>query len=414
MTWREDLQPASFRGVPFEVENDTGKFGRRVEVHEYPQRDKPFAEDLGRATREFTVSAFVIGDDYLQRRDALLEAIEAGGPGTLVHPYYGRLEVNVTDVSVTHSRSNGGMCEFSLAFVESGELSFPAAQDSLGAQTLLEADGLDAVASLDFVDEFSLDGMPSFVTADAFDTISGCLDVVGDYLDGFSYLLANPLGALSDVLSETLSGVLGDLLDVPLGLATAVLGMYDRVGSVLRVPSGLEAVVGGGGVYGRNRNAVVALTQMSIALGARVVVPSSTAPATAQAQRNAAALVVLFQRAALIQAAGMTAAMPMPVYDDAVLVRSSVTVALDEASATASDPVYVAMQTLRAKVHADVTSRLVGSARLLTITPPEVLPALAIAYDRYENPERELELIERNRLRHPGFVPAVPLKVLSI
>jgi prophage DNA circulation protein len=91
-----------------------------------------------------------------------------------------------------------------------------------------------------------------------------------------------------------------------------------------------------------------------------------------------------------------------------------VTTALDEASGTATDTVYVTLQTLRARVHADITARLAGSARLLTFTPIEVQPALALAYDRYEDAERELEIIERNRLRHPGFVPAVPLRVLSI
>ncbi|MCV1299487.1 DNA circularization N-terminal domain-containing protein, partial [Escherichia coli] len=39
--WREKLLEASFRGVPFKVEEESAGTGRRVETHEYPNRDKP-------------------------------------------------------------------------------------------------------------------------------------------------------------------------------------------------------------------------------------------------------------------------------------------------------------------------------------------------------------------------------------
>lgn len=402
MTWREDMQVASFRGVEFHVENESGKFGRRGQTHEYPQRDKPFREDLGRATRSFNLSAFLVGADYMQRRDALLDAVETEGPGTLVHPWYGRMEVNVTDeVTITHSRQNGGMCEIALVFVEAGELTFPAAADSLGAQSLLAADELSDVAEADFLEDFTIDGMPSFVTEGVLEDLTGFVDLAAGYLTGLPQLLANPLDSLLE------------LVGVPVDLAGGVLGMFNRAGSVLQVAPDQAGMIGGGGAYARNRNAVVALTQMAGAFSALVVEPTATAPATKQAQLNRMALAELFERSALIQAAGMSAAMPMPVYDDAVLVRAAITGALDNASTIAADPVYVALQTLRAKVHGDITGRLAQAARLLVITPPEVLPALALAYDRYEMPERELELIERNGIRHPGFVAAAPLKVLS-
>ncbi|HCS4673821.1 TPA: DNA circularization N-terminal domain-containing protein, partial [Escherichia coli] len=48
MTWKDRLQDASFRGVPFKVEEESAGAGRRVETHEYPNRDKPYTEDLGK------------------------------------------------------------------------------------------------------------------------------------------------------------------------------------------------------------------------------------------------------------------------------------------------------------------------------------------------------------------------------
>ncbi|WP_171555545.1 DNA circularization N-terminal domain-containing protein, partial [Shigella sonnei] len=74
INWRDNLYDASFRGVPFSVESDEGSFGRRVQVHEYPNRDKPYTEDLGRATRRLTINAYLVGDDYAEQRDRLITA----------------------------------------------------------------------------------------------------------------------------------------------------------------------------------------------------------------------------------------------------------------------------------------------------------------------------------------------------
>lgn len=47
--WRDRLHDASFRGVPFKVEEESAGTGRRVETHEYPNRDKPYTEDPGKS-----------------------------------------------------------------------------------------------------------------------------------------------------------------------------------------------------------------------------------------------------------------------------------------------------------------------------------------------------------------------------
>lgn len=56
-TFEEKLWPASFRGVTFSVTDSSLTIGRRVHVFEYPQRDKPFVEDLGKSAREITLTA---------------------------------------------------------------------------------------------------------------------------------------------------------------------------------------------------------------------------------------------------------------------------------------------------------------------------------------------------------------------
>ena len=126
MAWRANLVPASFRGVGFQVDSTEAPIaGRRVAVHEYPGRDEPFVEDLGRRTKRWTIEAFVVGDNYATVRDRLVEACDMPGAGELVHPYLGSLQVACTACSLVERTREGRMARFSLEFVEAGANQYP-------------------------------------------------------------------------------------------------------------------------------------------------------------------------------------------------------------------------------------------------------------------------------------------------
>lgn len=137
-TWREQMQPASFRGVPFQVETSSTPVGRRTQCHEYPLRDLPLVEDLGRATRRLQLTGFVIGDDCFQQRDALLAACDQTGAGELIHPYLGRLTVVLVECSISHERQAGGMVRFEMTFVETTNQNTPTVKANT-AQSLSSA-----------------------------------------------------------------------------------------------------------------------------------------------------------------------------------------------------------------------------------------------------------------------------------
>ena len=60
--WLNSLWPASYKGVPFQVDSDSEKGGRRKAVHQFPGRDDYFIEDLGGDKREFSVTAYLASD----------------------------------------------------------------------------------------------------------------------------------------------------------------------------------------------------------------------------------------------------------------------------------------------------------------------------------------------------------------
>lgn len=91
------MRKASFRGVSFWVNSNGGENGRKTAIHEYPNKDQVWVEDLGRSQRKYHIQGFVLGNDYLTQRQLLINAIEQEGPGNLIHPTLGMLKVSITN-----------------------------------------------------------------------------------------------------------------------------------------------------------------------------------------------------------------------------------------------------------------------------------------------------------------------------
>ena len=119
--WKLALTPASFRGVQFHVETGEQAGGRRDVLHEFPNRDTPYSEDLGRRARRFSVTAYIIGPTYTINRDALTAVLEQAGPGTLILPTQSAQQVQVDHYSVIEQRQRGGMCTIEMTFTEAGQ-----------------------------------------------------------------------------------------------------------------------------------------------------------------------------------------------------------------------------------------------------------------------------------------------------
>lgn len=392
MPWKEKLQPASFRGVPFEVDGDDMEAGRRIQLHEYPKRDKPYAEDLGRATRKITVTAFVIGPEYMAARDKLLGALEEAGPGTLVHPWYGSLQVVAEPARVRHHRQDGGYCSFDLSFIEAGALTFPTASSATDGQVRLSADVLGSASIDDFADLFSVAGAQDFVVDAALAELGS---VLGSVQDGLRFVSPDITGLAGGVL-----GSLTSLLAVPRTLAGQMLGIFTGLVSFGDSPARLS-------------NVFRALLNTRQASSLAAVPVAGATPSRLQQAQNAAAARALMRQGLLLQAAGTASLMPWPVHEDAVRARTHLTAALEEEGMTASDTLFPALTDLRVKVWQDLTARARDSARLDSVTPPQVMPAVALAYDLYEDAGRDAEIVARNRIPHPGFLPVAPLQVLS-
>lgn len=407
MGWRDRLQAASFRGVAFEYRSDDlSGIGRRNQVNEYPKRDQGYVEDMGRGTERIDIEAILIGKDYLSQLDDLLKALRAAGPGELVHPFYGRLQV-VVDANgrVRHSFEDGGMCAVSMSFVEAGENKYPRGQEIPSIKVLGLADNLQAVATTRFADMFKVLGLPEWVSTAALSDIERIV------------------GSVQTIYRRAENAQWVDLLGNPAGLAGRLLGLFSASSSsfssggasLVSDYSGSATSSSAVAVGSTGRLGGLQLAQLFSAPPRAVttVVPSSAAQA--QVQANSVALQDLLTHGAIAQASRDIVAVDDPVYDDLQEQRSALTTVVDREVERENLPQasFDGLADMRAGVNRYVLAESATASRLTTYTPGTTLPAVVLAYDLYEDADRSDELVRRNGLRHPGFVPPEPLKVLT-
>jgi prophage DNA circulation protein len=130
--WRNDILPASYRGAQFHVEAGARENGRRIVQHEFPKRDVPYAEDMGRKAYDFTVRGYCIvypfdtdrdlyKRDYRISRDLLIAELERQGSGVLQLPLLPAMKVVVQRYRITEEQKAGGYCSFDITFMEAGQ-----------------------------------------------------------------------------------------------------------------------------------------------------------------------------------------------------------------------------------------------------------------------------------------------------
>lgn len=382
MSWKDGFGPASFRGVKFFAKSNERSGGRRTAIHEYPFQDVPFAEDLGRKRRGFAVEGYVIGDDYLAARDDLLDALEDEGPGPLVHPLLGTRTVIVDEFRVHESNEEGGMASFSIQFIETptqpGQPT--AAPDATGLLASSSTGALSA-SQIEFLSTYNPNRLMS--------SLSLMVGIATGAVNSVIATASMDAQALATLKSQiaTLSADTESLLNDPAALWDALTEIFGSLPF-----AGLTTI------YGFDPG----------------VAPPSTTPDEIQAQTNFFALQRAIQRQALVQAATLLPAHPFKSYEEAVTARDSIADLIDDQAENAADDAYPALVQLRADIVKAVPGSDSDLSHLITHTPTTTVCSLVLAHQLYGSVDLEQDLLDRNGVSNPCFVPGgEPLEVLS-
>ena len=422
--WRKSLLKGSFRYVPFFTKSTSSEQGRRSAIHEYPLRDIPYVEDLGLKGRTFTLEAYVIGPDYMVARDALIAALEKPGAGELIHPYRGTLNVALTaPARITESADEGGMARFSLTFTESGNNAQPVVRPDTPALVSNAADTANAAVNANFAKSFNIAGMADFVATNAASMASAALNAIST-VSNFSK--AGPLAELLNS-ATTISNSLSILMRTPQMLADSIQGQLYGLSALGQNPlnsyQDLQSFFGAGAPASTISGYVAPSGSTAVTIPAPII--SVATPSRIQQSINQTAVLDLVRRTAIVESARASSQMTFGSYNDAQATLAVLANALDSELASNTlmptgqtvpldDDVYDALLELRVAVVRDISTRGANLAKLTTITLPRTMPALVAAYRIYGDCTMDADLVARNNIRHPGFVPGgVPLEILA-
>ncbi len=385
-SWKDRLRPASFRGIAFFIDSSQYTGGRRVAFHEFPDRDNPFPEDLGKVGQTFRVEGHILGDTYFDTKQQLLEAANKEGPGELVHPYYGTLLVQCGAFSIDEDNREGRIAKISFQFYEAGDNRYPKEVDD--KQFVLEEKNLSALdkSKAEFDRRFSIAKLPGFAVDTARKSIADAATAFENATKGVQTQakeIADLAFAIRNLRAET-----NDLLQSPANLSQRLLDSFSLLEDACSVPRGKFAAA-----------------QTFVAFGSGDTPIPTTTPIRQKQNENKRVFDDLMKRASTIQAVSAASTIEFESVNEASQTRDTLRDQIDEILLTCEDDdVFQAFQDVKAqlaRVLPDADSDLPNVQEVKT---QDTNPSLVIAYDLFEVPEAEEDLINRNKIAHPGFV----------
>jgi prophage DNA circulation protein len=390
---KDEIRPASFRGVSFHVSATVLQAGRRMQLNEYPQRDKPYLQDMGRRTRQIDFDAFVVGKDYIAKAGELLTALETKGAGALIHPFFGKMDVTVFEMASVQFDEALGVATFSLSFIEAGELAYPKTQPATAQTTKQKTSGLLSTVQTVFGAVYRTAGFVNQVAVKALQVYGMAMQVIYNPLGfaasalglvplvanlqaiagaiGMPFTLANSFNEMLSVAPQAAGGLLTAGASSPAGVDAAlsplIVGLTDMashpaMADPLGITSSLSPSVANpdySGIAGNpllsapaqlqyldKASAYAMASDLTLIPGGYLPIPdlqtAIIATPSQQHQFSNTAMTLLQTRLILLgNAAGLSSMLACAVYDDIIRIRDALCAALDREALALSSSMAV-------------------------------------------------------------------------
>lgn len=397
MAWRDRLLTASYRGVEFFIDSEEIEGGKRAEIHEYPERDEPFIEELGKGARTFRVACYILGDDFIDERDKLLDAFETAGPGTLVLPTRGEFSAICLSHRSIQSSDEGRIARIEATFVRAGLNAFPQALSDTREAVLDSVEPGILASSARFLARFTADALPDWVEQSAADGIAAIRDglrTVVDLVDGPADETASLVRALDDFGDDAL-----DLAREPARMAAEFQSHMLALGELGATPRRL---------YDTLASSLGALDSLDVTAG---VTPHRITAAT-----QSDALREIYRRNVVLELARVSTRVDFESREDALAFADDLGAKLQDEISVAGDVQddegLAALQEALGAIVADLDARAKQLPRRTTLELAVSTPALVVAHRAHGDATRDAEIVARNRVRNPAFVPAGEIEIL--
>lgn len=245
----EDLQEISYRGELFYISGSEISGGRKDVKKEVANSDLQVIEDLGLKERVFVIEGEIATrrdtnnvtiTPYKQMRDRLLDALEKGGTGVLIHPWYGRIDdVACRTFSINENLTRLGVAKISITFEISNFDGVPFPNESALINVGKFHDNLMLTLEENLADIWEVTSKSTGNFSDAMTKLDGFVDSVNE--------ATSPIAALSNKINEHTKLVTDfsvkatTLINNPLTLADSVMGVMQSIGSLYATADGMLA-----------------------------------------------------------------------------------------------------------------------------------------------------------------------------
>ncbi len=421
MSVLDDLRPAVFNNVPFFIEGQSGDFGHRVDVHEYPFRDDAWIDDLGQLLQRLTIRGFILDNngDLRTQHENIIAAINKGA-GPLDHPRLGKFTAQPGRCRWSISDSNPSKIDLFLVFLPPEAEAKPEPKVETQEKVEDTAGMCLGGAAEDFADEFAEEtslfddvlDTAGFVLDEAKAVVNGVLDVVRGINGQINAALA-PIAEISQAI-DNIGGELAELILQPLTLFNELQGV---IASVLSIGDDVENAING---YRSVDGVTSTLTHYKTltAIGNDESPIPETTPSRIRQANNKRALQKAVATIATVEAVravakaskkldvSSNADSPFDSYDAAIETRDELMAQLEVLSDQASPEMYDQLSQLRVDWAAHIDAHGMRLPRIERKEYSQTLPALVVAHMIYGDAAFADDLITRNNISHPLFIKA--------
>lgn len=395
MSYKDELQPASFRGVRFGIRDVDTTIGRRNVLHEYPMRDAPYSEDLGKKAREFNVNAFVMNPNDYNASKQLKSALEDyATPGTFIHPSLGAFTVVPRQCTHRYSNQEGGIEYFNVVFVETADNNFP--EVTVDTRTNVRNRVTDYLSEsvTYFASKFKVDGYSDFIAENAISNLNSYVSKFRGLINFGSAKSQNPT-AFSKLISrlDKFSNNIPTLIFDPSSLAQQMNDLNQDLNASFR-----------------NDIALANLIQQRLwKYGDDFVLIIATTNLREIENTNQEQLIILVRNSVIAELIRNVSYTTFASAEDAANTRDNVDEKahqqLLELADNFDDAIFTSLTDSLTAMIKDIQARAAAAKNTQYFLVSDPLPALCVAYEYYEDASQDADVIARNNIINPCFVP---------
>lgn len=406
--WKARLLPGSFRGIPFFIDSHEHSGGRFIKKHNPPSRDSSFTEDIGKKTPDHKIDCHVLGDNYFFIRDALIQAMEDGSTGILIHPYLGIKTVKPDAFTLTETTTEGRIAHFSLVFFKAG-FAFPpfaAIEAIVDFATTAVSYALAVQSAFDLA--YKMAELPGFAK-EAGDSLLASFSA--SVKGGFKNVRTDP--EQHAALNKKLEVFDDKIEELVRGESEEIFNEVDDIISDLRdlVPVAPDNFTIDS-TSGRDDQLAVFIPLLGFDGGASTIDPIT--PTRELQKSTLEGMEDMIQQLAILRLSENVVEKQFNTNDEATAARLLITDGIEAQNAKEQtlDDMFQALEDLNAKLVRAVPNTNSTFSNVKEIEVLTTIPSIVLAYELYESPDNEQDLIDRNQIRKPAFMSGT-LEVLT-